>query len=268
MQRQKLFNMCEVGVVNADDPVSEYIMNHTECKQFITLSTKKSSATLYASNIVNHLTGVNFDVCYNQVTYPVEMQTPGEFSVYNGLTAMGALLALQIPIESIIKAFKFNSQIKGRFQSLASPTGFTAIIDYAHAPDGLLNVLNAMKGFATHKIITVFGCGGDRDRSKRPIMGEIAGKLSDYCVITSDNPRTEEPEAIIDEIEIGMKKTPCNYECITDRRAGIHKALSIAKQGDLVLIAGKGHEDYQIIGKVKHHFDDEEVVKEFFKEIG
>lgn len=265
--KAKLFDMCEIGVVNDDDPVAEHIMHSAQCKEYMTLSTHKPTATLYASNIENHLSGVNFDVSYKNVVYPVKMQTPGEFSVYNGLTAMGALLALQIPIESIIEAFRVNSQIKGRFQSIASPTGYTAIIDYAHAPDGLSNVLGAMKGFGTKKIITVFGCGGDRDRSKRPIMGEIAGTLSDFCVITSDNPRTEEPEAIISEIEVGMKKTNCIYERITDRKEAITRALAMANEGDLVLIAGKGHEDYQIIGKVKHHFDDEEVVRDFFKSI-
>lgn len=263
--KSKLFTMCEIGVVNIDDEAGTYMIEHGTCSSYITLSTKEPSATLYADNIENHLTGVNFTVTFKGVSHQVKMQTPGEFSVYNGLTAMGALLALGIQIEQIINAFAVNSQIKGRFQSIISPTGYTAIVDYAHAPDGLLNVLNAMKGFATAKIITVFGCGGDRDRTKRPIMGEIAGNLSDICVITSDNPRTEDPQSIIDEIEVGMKKTSCTYECILDRKEAIHKALSIARTGDLVLVAGKGHEDYQIIGKVKHHFDDEEVIRDYFK---
>lgn len=267
LAKSKLFTMCDIGVVNIDDEAGKYMIEHGTCSSYITLSTKDPSSSLYASNLENHLSGINFEVTYKNHMYPVKMQTPGEFSVYNGLTAMGALLALGIQIEHIIEAFAINSQIKGRFQSIPSPSGFTAIVDYAHAPDGLLNVLNAMKGFATQKIITVFGCGGDRDRTKRPIMGEIAGNYSDICVITSDNPRTEEPQSIIDEIEVGMKKTKCRYECILDRKDAINKALSMASTGDLVLVAGKGHEDYQIIGKVKHHFDDEEVIRAYFNEI-
>jgi len=263
--KAKLFDMCDIGIVNYDDPVGTYIMEHSQCNNFMTISSHNTAATLYADHIVNHLNGVSYDVHYMGKSYYVKMQTPGEFSVYNGLTAMGALLALGISIENIITAFAINSQVKGRFQSIPSPTGYTAIIDYAHAPDGLLNVLNAMKGFATKKIITVFGCGGDRDRTKRPIMGEIAGQLSNYCVITSDNPRTEVPEAIMDEIEVGMKNTSCSYVRITDRKEGILKALAMANEGDLVLVAGKGHEDYQIIGKEKHHFDDEEVIRDYFK---
>jgi UDP-N-acetylmuramoyl-L-alanyl-D-glutamate--2,6-diaminopimelate ligase len=263
--KAKLFKMCATGVINIDDEAAEYMMENGTCSTYTTFSTKDPSAVLYGYDIINRLAGVSFKLKYEGKTYDVSMQTPGEFTVYNGMAAIGALLALHVTMEEIIVALEKNSQIKGRFQSIESPTGFTTIVDYAHAPDGLLNVLTSMKGFATKKIITVFGCGGDRDKTKRPIMGEIAGTYSDYCIITSDNPRTEEPATIIDEVEVGIKKTKCDYIKITDRKEGIEKALSIAEPGDLVLIAGKGHEDYQIIGKVKHHFDDVEIVNEFYK---
>lgn len=263
--KAKLFTMCDVGIINIDDEVGQYMMEVGKCNSYITYSTKNNEATLYAFDIENQLAGVHFKVQYEDKVYEVAMETPGEFSVYNGLAAMGALLNLNVSIQQVIEGFRNNSQIKGRFQALKSPSGFTAIVDYAHAPDGLLNVLTSMKGFATQRIITVFGCGGDRDKSKRPIMGKIAGQYSDFCVITSDNPRTEVPETIIDEIEVGMKETTCEFIKMTDRKEGIRYGLSIAKPGDLVLVAGKGHEDYQIIGKVKHHFDDVEVIQEFYK---
>lgn len=263
--KAKLFNMCDIGVINIDDDAASFMMEHGTCKSYVTCSTKDERATLYAFDIMNQLAGVSFKVKYEGQVYEVSMQTPGEFSVYNGLSAMGSLLSLHLSMEQIIEAFKGNSQIKGRFQSVESPTGFTSIVDYAHAPDGLENVLTSMKGFATKRIITVFGCGGDRDKTKRPIMGEIAGKYSDYCIITSDNPRTEVPETIIDEVEVGMLRTSTEYIKVTDRKEGILTAMRMAEPGDLVLVAGKGHEDYQIIGKVKHHFDDLEIIKEFYK---
>lgn len=263
--KAKLFKMCDVGVINIDDAAAKYMMDEGTCKSYVTCSTKDSGASLYAYDIENRLAGVSFKVNYKDEVYQVSMQTPGEFSVYNALSAMGTLLTLRLTMVQIIEAFREHSQIKGRFQSIESPTGFTSIVDYAHAPDGLENVLTSMQGFATNKIITVFGCGGDRDKTKRPIMGEIAGKYSDYCIITSDNPRTEVPETIIQEVEAGMLKTSCAYVKVTDRKEGILTALKMAQPGDLVLVAGKGHEDYQIVGKVKHHFDDLEIIKEYYK---
>ncbi len=263
--KAKLFTMCQVGVINIDDEAGAYMMEKGTCSKYLTLSTKKEDASLYAHNIVNKLAGVEFDLKYDGVDHHVAMETPGEFTVYNGMCAIGALLQLNMPMDKIIAALKEVSQIKGRFQAIESPKGYTAIVDYAHAPDGLLNVLKTMNSFKTGKIITVFGCGGDRDKTKRPIMGQIAGKYSDYCIITSDNPRTEDPYLILDEIQVGMEKTDCQYVKLVDRKEGIEAGLSMAKAGDLVLIAGKGHEDYQIIGKTKHHFDDAEIVNDFYK---
>jgi UDP-N-acetylmuramoyl-L-alanyl-D-glutamate--2,6-diaminopimelate ligase len=264
--KMKLFQMAEIGVINIDDEAGRYILEHSSCKNHLTYSIKDSSATLFASNIVNHLSGASFELSYQSQKYQIKLQTPGEFSVYNGLAAIGACLSLNVEIQDIILALENNSRIKGRFETIESIKGYIAIVDYAHAPDGLENVLQSMKGFAPKRIITVFGCGGDRDKSKRPIMGEIGGRYSDYCIITSDNPRTEDPEQILDGVENGIQKTKCPYLRILDRRQAIHKALEIAEKEDLVLVAGKGHEDYQIIGKDKIHFDDAEEIKNYIKE--
>ena len=169
-------------------------------------------------------------------------------------------------METILAGLKENYGVPGRFQTIKSHKGFNAIVDYAHTPDGLENILNTAREFVKGRIITVFGCGGDRDRTKRPIMGEIGGRLSDICVITSDNPRTEDPDLIIKDVEEGIKDTGCPYECITDRKEAILHAVAIAKEGDVVVIAGKGHEDYQIFKDKTIHFDDAEVVREAFGE--
>ena len=164
-------------------------------------------------------------------------------------------------MEVILPALAECSQVRGRFQPVQLPGGFTAIVDYAHTPDGLENVLRSINEFKTGKVITVFGCGGDRDRSKRPLMAEIAERYSDYVIITSDNPRTEKPEQIIAEVAAGM--TGRAYELETDRRKAIEKALTRAETGDVVLVAGKGHEDYQIIGRQKQPFDDVKIIEEW-----
>ncbi len=264
--KAKLFDMCRYGVINIDDEAGAYMMAGGQCERYITFSTKDETAVLYATDIVTTLTGVHFTVIYEGLSYDVSMETPGRFTVYNGLAAMGACLALGISMEDIINVFKVNSKVVGRFQAIHSPKGYTVIVDYAHAPDGLENVLTLMEEIKENHIITVFGCGGDRDRTKRPQMGRIAGKYSDYTFVTSDNPRTEVPESIIEEIEAGIIDVTANYRCVTDRKEAISQAIRMATKGDLVLVAGKGHEDYQIIGKTKHHFDDAEIVEMFIKE--
>ena len=167
-----------------------------------------------------------------------------------------------VPASVIIRGLDLDRPlVAGRFETFHSADGVTAVVDYAHTPDGLENVLETAREFVRGRVITVFGCGGDRDPKKRPIMGEIAGRLSDFSIITSDNPRTEDPEAIIDEVEVGTKATGGAYIRIADRRTAIAKAIAMAKEGDVVMVAGKGHEDYQIIGREKIHLDDREEVK-------
>ena len=258
--KSKLFQMAEIGVINADDPVKDELLKGNRCRRLYFYSMKDAKADFYADQIEHHLTGTNYRLCFAGKTYPVRLRTPGNFSVYNSLAAIGITYSLGVPLEIILPALAEFSQVRGRFQPV-SLGGFTAIVDYAHTPDGLENVLRSILEFKTGKVITVFGCGGDRDRSKRPLMAQIAERYSDYVIITSDNPRTENPDEIIAEIAAGMNGQA--YELETDRRRAIEKALARAKTGDVVLVAGKGHEDYQIIGKQKQPFDDVKIIQEW-----
>ena len=172
-----------------------------------------------------------------------------------------------IPIDIIKEGIKNIKGVPGRIQTIPNDKGFNVIVDYAHTPDGLDNIIRAVREFTKGRVITIFGCGGDRDRKKRPIMGEISANLSDYTIITSDNPRSEVPESIIDEIETGIKPITNNYEKITGRREAIYRGVSIAKANDSIIIAGKGHEDYEIFADKTIHFDDTEVAKEALEDL-
>lgn len=257
----RLFEQCDVGLVNGDDPAATVILETGTCR-FVTYGLQPQDE-YRAENVQMDETGLQYDWYYGKeklghIQYPV----PGKFNVYNTLAAASACHLTGLMPEVIIRALATQEGVvSGRFQTFHAQDGLTAIVDYAHTPDGLAKVLETAAEFAKGRIITVFGCGGDRDPKKRPVMGEIAGKLSQYCVITSDNPRTEDPEAIIDQVEEGMKKTECAYERLADRREAIARAIALAKPEDVVMIAGKGHEDYQIIGREKIHLDDREEVK-------
>ncbi|MBQ2679849.1 MAG: UDP-N-acetylmuramoyl-L-alanyl-D-glutamate--2,6-diaminopimelate ligase [Firmicutes bacterium] len=260
-----LFRMADKAVINTDDEAGLY-MAEVAKGEIITFGID-NDADLRGENIVITADGVSFDLEYGGKVYPVRLNIPGKFSIYNALGAIGTGLFSGLDIQDIIDSLAETEGIRGRFQTIKGPGGFNAIVDYAHTPDGLENILNTAKEFAKGRIITVFGCGGDRDRTKRPIMGDIAGKLSDFCIITSDNPRTENPESIIDDIEEGTKKTGCEYIRITDRKEAIFKAVSMAEADDVVIVAGKGHEDYQIFADKTIHFDDSEVIKEAFSKL-
>ena len=195
------------------------------------------------------------------------MKIPGRFTVYNSLCAVAVLLKMGFSIDDISKACKNLDYIKGRAEIVKIPRNFTVMIDYAHTPDGLESILTSVREFTKGKIITVFGCGGDRDKSKRAEMGRIAGDLSDMAVVTSDNPRTENPILIINDILYGMEKAKSRIAVIENRRQAIEFALSKARKGDLVLLAGKGHETYQIIGNEKKPFDERQIVKDYFNKI-
>ena len=169
-------------------------------------------------------------------------------------------------IENIKEGINNIKGVPGRIQNIPNAKGFNVIVDYAHTPDGLENIINAVREFTKGRIITVFGCGGDRDKTKRPIMGKIVAELSDIAVVTSDNPRSEEPNSILKEIEVGVKPITDKYEMIVDRKEAIKRAIEIAEKGDSVIIAGKGHENYQILGDKTIHFDDAEVAKEILGE--
>ena len=253
--KAKLFGLSKKGVVNFDDDGGKTIVNNGDCNCILKTGLGEG-CDLRAENIKITSRGSQFDMVYNGKTYPAMVAIPGKFSVYNALCAAGAALQLGIDIDAVIKGLASATGVVGRVEVVPTDTDYTVIIDYAHTPDGLMNIINCVKGFAEGRVITLFGCGGDRDNTKRPIMGEIAGNLSDYSIITSDNPRTENPEAIVKEIEEGIKKTNGKYITITDRREAIGYALDMAKPNDVIILAGKGQETYQIIGREKFDFDE------------
>lgn len=259
-----LFSMAEKAVINIDDAAGAY-MRSVAKGLVMTTGIESESADLRAENISVTAEGVSYTLDYEGRQYPVKLNIPGRFSIYNSLGAIGACLLNGIKMEDILKGLSLNEGVPGRFQAVPNNLGITAIVDYAHTPDGLENILETAHEFAKGKIITVFGCGGDRDRTKRPIMAEIVGKLSDFAIITSDNPRTENPASILDDVEVGMIPTKCPYHKIVDRREAINEAIRMARKDDVVIIAGKGHEDYQIFADKTIHFDDVEEVKKAFE---
>ena len=181
--------------------------------------------------------------------------------VYNTLDVLGAAVQLGVPLEQAAEILRTVPHVKGRVEVVPTPgKDYTILIDYAHSPDGLENVLSSVRGFAKGRTVAVFGCGGDRDRTKRPKMGRIAAELADFVIVTSDNPRTEEPLAIIQEILTGMEGTATPYVVVENRIEAIHYAMDHAQPGDVVVLCGKGHETYQIIGHEKRHLDEREVV--------
>ncbi len=249
------------GIINIDDPVAPDFLMKTKVP-VMTYGIEKP-ATLQAVDY--HLTakGTTFTLLYNGNEYPVDIPLTGKFNVYNCLAAIGITLAEGMPLANICKHLANAPQIPGRFEKIDCGQDFTVIVDYAHTPDGLKNVLATAREIAENRLITVFGCGGDRDQTKRPIMGEFAAKYSDYAIITSDNPRTEDPMFIIRQVEKGVKPLTDQYAIEENRRKAIEKALAMAKKGDVVIIAGKGHEDYQLVNGKVLEFDDRKVAREF-----
>lgn len=259
-EKMKLFKKCSIGVINLDDKIAEEIIQKSSCK-VLTYGIKKD-AHIKASEIRYKNDSVVFKLNYNDISEEVEVNIPSKVTVYNALAAIGTCIGLGMDINDIIKALSSLKYVPGRLEMVKNNSSKNVIVDYAHTPDALERLLLMARETTDGKLITVFGCGGDRDKTKRKIMGMAAGILSDYCIITSDNPRSEDPVRIMEEVEEGMESINSTYEKIADRRKAIEKGLKIVEGNDLLIIAGKGHEDYQIIGNEKIHFDDREVVKE------
>ena len=255
LAKAKLFGISDTGAINIDDEYGQQILELYKSENIMTYGIN-NEADVRAKDIKITPRGVNFTVTYEGKDYPMFLCIPGTFSVYNAMSAICTCIKLGIDMESISNGLRAAVGVLGRVEVVPTDTDYTVIIDYAHTPDGLENIILAMKGFAKGRVITLFGCGGDRDNTKRAVMGEIAGNLSDFSIITSDNPRTEDPDAIIAMIEEGMKKTDGEYTVITDRRKAIAYALDNAKADDVIILAGKGQETYQIIGKEKFDFDE------------
>ena len=255
-----LFQISRAGVINADDKASAYLLEHAACETLLTYGIH-AQCDVKAENVDLKEAGVGFDVLYQGRSRHVDLGIPGQFSVYNALTAIACLLAAGISFAEAVDGLCGAQGVKGRVEVVDIEAPYTVIIDYAHTPDGLLNVIHTIRGFTKGRLITVFGCGGDRDAGKRPKMGKVAASLSDFCVVTSDNPRTEDPNKIIEDILVGVKEGGGDYIVIPNRFSAIEYALDHAEKDDVVLLAGKGHETYQILADRTIDFDEREIVK-------
>ncbi|MCA9765834.1 MAG: UDP-N-acetylmuramoyl-L-alanyl-D-glutamate--2,6-diaminopimelate ligase [Carnobacterium sp.] len=254
-------NQSKYAILNVDDSVGRSYQNKTAAQ--IYSYGIEQPADFRAIELKTTNKGTSFTLLFQEKTYPVHMQMIGKFNVSNALAAIAAAYASGIELANVIDSMEKIKGVRGRFEVVQGAQDFTAIVDYAHTPDGLLNVLDAVNEIKTAKVYCIVGCGGDRDRTKRPIMAEVAMSNSDSVIFTSDNPRTEDPQDILDEMVVNLKVG--TYEMILDRKKAIQAAVNQAATNDIILIAGKGHEDYQIIGTKKHHFDDVEEVKEAIK---
>lgn len=265
--KKKLFAQSARAVLNADDPC------FAKMAEGLTIPVKtfgvRERADFCAADIDITPRGVQFDLRAGGESTRLNVGIPGLFSVFNALAAAAAASALGYTGEEIQTGLERMSSVSGRLEPLeTNGRDFTVLLDYAHAPDALENVLTTIRDFAKARVITLFGCGGDRDQAKRPIMGEIAGRYSDFLVVTSDNPRSEDPYRIIESIMEGVMKSGCAYVVIEDRYDAIKYALEHAKKDDVVLLAGKGHESYQEVGGGKKHFDEKEIVAQLLREPG
>ena len=273
--KRTLFAMVDpdgTATINADDP-SGSAMAAASRAPVVTYGIT-SHADVRAEAVRLHLGGSEFMAATPRGRFPVRLRLHGRFNVYNALAAIATADALHVPHDVIAHALEEFPGVPGRFEAVHEGQPFAVIVDYAHTPDGLENVLQAARSFSAGRIVVVFGCGGDRDRTKRPVMGNIAAKLADIAIVTSDNPRSEQPTAIIEEIVAGIqdpgsrvKDRRARVEVEPDRRKAIARALALARPGDVVLIAGKGHEPYQEIKGVKHPFDDREVARETLRQL-
>ena len=263
--KAELFRRCSKAVANKDDDWFDRITQNSTCKMLTT--SVKGEADLHAENLELLSDGISFTAVYDDERVAVRLPIPGKFTVYNALSVLGCALQLGIPLAAAAAALGCAKGVKGRVEVVPTPgKDYTVLIDYAHTPDGLENVLSSVKGYCRGRLIAVFGCGGDRDPVKRPIMGRIGVDIADYAIITSDNPRTENPGKIIQDILKGVNSAKNNYEVIENRPKAIQHAMDIAGKNDIIVLAGKGHETYQEICGVKHHLDEREVVAAYLKE--
>lgn len=250
----------ECRVVNVDDEYGRRLADQVGATWTVGLS---DGAAVRADQIALAVTSSSFRLTAPSGTVRIELPLAGEFNVYNALVAAGCALALGIGLAVVARGLSDAPQVPGRLERIdTGARGFTVLVDYAHTPDGLAKALTAVRNVTSGRVITVFGCGGDRDPDKRPLMGRVAGELSDVVVLTSDNPRTEDPVGIILQVGDGLSHTSSEHHTLIDRRGAIAFAVRLAAPGDVVLIAGKGHEDYQIFSDRTVHFDDREVARE------
>ena len=258
-----LFNHCDTACVNLDDAWGRFMVADNACPVLFYGSSEQ--AELRSENARLLPDRVIFDTVYAGRRIPSQLHVPGSFASQNALAVMAAALTVGIPPEESAVALAKAHGVRGRLESLPTDGNYHVFTDYSHKPDALEKVLKSLRPSTTGRLICVFGCGGDRDRLKRPIMAKIAADNADFVILTSDNPRTEDPEAILDEIEPGIAGSKTPYIRICDRIEAIHRAIDMAEDGDVILLAGKGHEDYQIIGHEKHHMDEREIVADWMQ---
>ncbi|MES2202539.1 MAG: UDP-N-acetylmuramoyl-L-alanyl-D-glutamate--2,6-diaminopimelate ligase [candidate division FCPU426 bacterium] len=266
--KERLFSLLKTGgaaVVNLDDPAWKAMVRVRKAgTRLISYSATGKKADLLARDIDFSARDTAFNLVWKEKKHAVTLPLPGRFNVSNALAAIGVAIGLGVELDAAIKALKKPQLPPGRFELVKGGQDFNVIVDYAHTPDALERLLKTAREITAGRLILVFGCGGDRDRGKRPLMGALGAKLADLCLITSDNPRSEDPEAIIEEILTGVPANRGEIQTVLnqpDRAKAIIRALRLAKKGDSVVIAGKGHEDYQIIGTARNHFSDQETAR-------
>lgn len=257
-EKAKLFPMSDINVYNIDDAHGCQLLAGDPAG--VSFSLKEKNATLYASDISFTQQGSEFSVTYGERTLPAIIGEPGYFSVANALTAVGLCMAVGMPFSAAIENLSKTDSVPGRFERIPAQAPFTVIRDFAHSADGLENLLSTCKDFATGRIITVFGCAGQRDRTKRPLMAEAVARYSDYGILTSDNPRGESEQQIVEDTLPGFAGAQMPYEVIPDRLEAIRKAFALCQPGDLLVLAGKGHEDYQVLHYGTVYFNEREIV--------
>ncbi|MBP3480911.1 MAG: UDP-N-acetylmuramoyl-L-alanyl-D-glutamate--2,6-diaminopimelate ligase [Clostridia bacterium] len=266
MAKYKLFESAGSAVINIDDETGRQFAGSVTCRKF-TYSAVYNSADFVAKDIKQKPSGVSFLAVTRGGIGRVSVSSVGTFTVSNALAAIGAVCALGLDFGEVLPAAASLASVPGRAQIISGSRPYTVMIDYAHTPDGLKNILSAAREMADGRVITLFGCGGDRDRTKRPVMGQTAARLSDYVIVTSDNPRSETPIDIINEILPGVKKCRTPFTVIENRREAIRHAIGAARPGDIVLLAGKGHEKYQILNTGRIDFDEEKIALEIMEEL-
>ena len=259
-----LFQVSDLAVLNGDDPYAPFMASRAVCPVF-RFAVEDPGADLRAEKLVLAPDGVEFEARGADDEALIRLGIPGRFSVYNALGVLSCCKALGVDLTRCAAALASAKGVKGRVETVPTDGDYTILIDYSHTPDALENVLKTVRETSRGRVVAVFGCGGDRDRKKRPIMGRIGTELADFSIITSDNPRTEEPEAIIQEILAGVTAPREKYVAITDRAKAIEYAIENHLPGDVILLAGKGHETYQEINHVKHHMDEREIVAEILE---
>ena len=259
--KKLLFSRCDTAVIDTDDDYGKRLYSEVTCPKIAYGSSNQ--ADFYADAIKLRADGTSFWLCCGGKSYPVDLHLTGMFNVSNALAAVAACCAVGMSVDDVRKALETCTGVRGRCEVIPTGRDFTVICDYAHTPDAVENILRSVKEYTKGRLICLFGCGGNRDATKRPKMAKAAAKYADFLVVTSDNPRDEEPEAIIADILAGLTDSDVPYEVVTDRKEAILRSMQLAQPEDVIVLAGKGHEDYQVLkGGVHIHMDEREIVRE------